>query len=129
MAELDYAFVADFARVESGKLTAVGASYSQVSVEAFPATHFFAIAGRVRAAADTAPIDLRIIVRPPADGPTVIMRGTMTPESGPIAYDGKIGVVFAVTNILLIAGPGLVEIFIEIDGEQQRRLAFDVQQV
>jgi len=30
MAELDYAFIAEFAKVENGKLTAVGASYLDV---------------------------------------------------------------------------------------------------
>ncbi|MGW4365377.1 DUF6941 family protein [Nocardia takedensis] len=129
MAELDYAFVADYATVESGKLTAVGASYTQVSVASFPATHSLALGGRVRAAGGTQQVDLQVAVRPPADGPAVVINGTLTPNGDTAVYEDKIGIVFAVVTILHITGPGLVEVFIDIDGERQRRLAFNVRQV
>jgi hypothetical protein len=44
MAELDYAFIAEFAKVENEKLTAVGASYLEVRTPAFPVQHSFSVA-------------------------------------------------------------------------------------
>jgi hypothetical protein len=53
MAELDYAFIAEFAKVEGGKLTAIGASYMQITPPAFPVAHYLSVAGRIRAPEDT----------------------------------------------------------------------------
>lgn len=58
VAELDYAFIAEFAKVESGKLTVVGASYTEISARSFPTQHFFSCAGRVRMALGEPPADL-----------------------------------------------------------------------
>jgi hypothetical protein len=68
MAELDYAFVADFAQVEAGKLTVVGASYTYFSPPAFPVQHSFAIAGRVRAPEETTSIDMAARIVTPGAG-------------------------------------------------------------
>jgi hypothetical protein len=68
MAELDYAFIAEFAKVElSGTLTAIGASYLEVRPLVFPAQHPFSIAGRIRAPEDTAAINLVIRINPPGN--------------------------------------------------------------
>jgi len=41
-------------------------------------------------------------------------------------YDGKIGVLFAVSTAIFLTTDGLCEIFIDVDKVQQRRLAFRV---
>ncbi|AXK88622.1 hypothetical protein SAMN05421776_12331 [Nocardia farcinica] len=127
MAELDYAFVADFATVEGGKLTAVGASYTMVAVSTFPVQHAFAVAGRVRAPEETETIEVSITVKPPREAPEVIMRGTLLSHRNHVTvYDGKIGIVFAAQNVIQLTGPGLVEVFVDVDGQRERRLAFEV---
>lgn len=125
MAELDYAFIAEFAKVESGKLTAVGASYLQVQPPAFPAQHAFAVAGRIRAPEDTTSIALTIRINAPGNM-NIVINGTLDPGAETIRYDGKLAVLFAATASIIVAAPGLCEIFIDVDGQQQRRLAFTV---
>ncbi|ORV89417.1 hypothetical protein AWC08_21895 [Mycobacterium gordonae] len=125
-AELDYAFVAEYAKVEaSGTLTAIGASYLEVRPPGLPAQHSLAIAGRVRAPEDTQSIELLIRINPP--GPMNIeINGTLTPGPEPVRYDGKVAVLFTAMSVIPLVAPGLCEIFIDIDGREQRRLAFNI---
>jgi hypothetical protein len=125
MAELDYAFIAEFAKVENGKLTAVGASYLEVRTPAFPVQHSFSVAGRIRAPEDTTAIALLIRINPPGNM-NIVVNGTLTPDAETVRYDGKLAVLFAATTSMTLVGPGLCEIFVDIDGQQQRRLAFNI---
>jgi hypothetical protein len=125
MAELDYAFIAEFAKVENGKLTAVGASYLDVRPPAFPAQHSFSVAGRIRAPDDTAAIALVIRINPPGNM-NIVINGTLTPGAETVKYDGKLAILFAATASITLLAPGLCEIFIDVDGQQQRRLAFNI---
>lgn len=127
MAELDYAFIAEYASVEAGKLTAVGASYTTVKVESFPAMHLLSIAGRVRATEGTEGIHLRVSVNPPAPGVEIVADGLLAPNESTTVYDGKIGIIFAISTMVQLAAVGLVEVQIEVDGQHVRRLAFEVQ--
>jgi hypothetical protein len=43
-----------------------------------------------------------------------------------VRYDGKVAVLFAANAGLLLTAPGLCEIFIDVDGQEQRRLAFNI---
>ena len=52
MAELDYAFLADYATISEGRLTAVGASFTHVFVPQLPVEISFAVAGRLRVRED-----------------------------------------------------------------------------
>jgi hypothetical protein len=123
--ELDYAFIAEFAKVESGKLTAVGASYLEVRPPTFPVPHSFSIAGRIRAPEDTEAIGLVIRINPPGNM-NIVFNGTLTPGADSVRYDGKEAVLFAATASIVLATPGLCEIFIDVDGLEQRRLAFNI---
>lgn len=126
-AELDYAFVADYARVEAGKLTALGASYTKLRTAAFPVNHTFSIAGRVRAPEDTEAIALVLRVVTPGPAMNIEFHWTVNPGPESDRYDGKVGVLFALGTSVAILEAGLVEIFIEVDGVPARRLAFDVE--
>jgi hypothetical protein len=126
MAELDYAFVADYAKVELGKLTAVGASYIEVRPPAFPAPHFLSIAGRIRAPEDTEAIGLTIRINPPGNLNVVIDGSIVTTGPETVRYDGKLAVLFTASASIMLTAEGLCEIFIDVDKVQQRRLAFRV---
>jgi hypothetical protein len=123
MAELDYAFIAEFAKVENGKLTAVGASYIDVRPPVFPAAHSLSVAGRIRAPEGTDAIDLRVRIIPPGNAMNIALQWSMQPGPETVPYDGKIGVLFAVSAGIAFVAEGLCEIFVDIDNVQQRRLA------
>jgi hypothetical protein len=127
MAELDYAFVAEYAKVELGKLTAVGASYTDVRALTFPIHHLLAIAGRIRAPEDAGEIIMIVRVNVPGENsPSMEFRYTFTPGPESARYDGKVGILFALNTSLILTEPGLCEITFDVDGSRQRRLAFDV---
>lgn len=127
MAELDYAFLADYAQIEAGKLSALGASYTHARVAALGGQWITSIAGRVRTSVDADPIELTIRIVAPEDAfelnfQTVLQVGE---ESRP--YDGgKVGLLFASTVALPIIATGLYEVFLILDGVEARRLAFDM---
>ena len=126
MAELDYAFIAEFAKVENGKLTAVGASYLDVQPPIFPAAHSFSVAGRIRAPEGTDAIALRIRIIPPGNAMNIVLNWSINPGPETEPYDGKIGFLFAVQAAIALVAEGLCEIFVDIDTVQQRRLAFRI---
>src|SRR5699024_3870914 len=65
MAELDYAFLADYAVVENGRLTAVGASFTHLQVPSLPFQKSLSAALRVRVPAAASTFDLKIELRAP----------------------------------------------------------------
>ncbi|MGO9100108.1 MAG: DUF6941 family protein [Mycobacterium sp.] len=125
MAELDYAFIAEYAKVEAGKLTAVGASYIDIRPPALPAQHMVFVAGRIRAPEDTESIGLRIRINPPGNV-NIILDGAVGVGADIPRYDGKVAVLFAASAAVALVTEGLCEIFVDIDGEEQRRLAFAI---
>lgn len=126
MTELDYAFVAEFAKVDGGKLTAIGASYMEVRVPSFPYHHVVAVAGRIRAEREADPFPFKVSFNAPGGNAELVLEGTIDPQSSPHVYGETAAVLFSVTNTVLMTEPGLCEIFIYINGEEVRRLAFDV---
>jgi Family of unknown function (DUF6941) len=125
MAELDYAFIAEYAKVEAGKLTAVGASYADIHPPALPAQHILFIAGRLRGPEDTESIALKIRIDPPGDM-NIVLDGTVTVGQELPRYDGKVGVLFAASAAVPLIRAGLCEIFVGVDGHEERRLAFAI---
>jgi hypothetical protein len=91
MAELDYAFVAEYAKVEAGKLTVVGASFSDIRPPSLPLHHLLFIAGRVRAPEDAETIGIRVRINPPGSNVNVVVDGTVTVGDDAARYDGKVG--------------------------------------
>lgn len=128
MAELDYAFLADFAKVEpNGTLTAVGASWTHLVSPELPAAHRMAVAGRIRAEIDEGAVGLRIDVHGP-DGVFKLAAGSeLVPGVASRPYGaGLVGLLFALDLQIPLPIAGMYTIYIEINGEQARRLAFEV---
>ena len=120
---LDYAFLADFAQVADGKLTAVGASFTVVAPGQYPTAMQLSIAGRIRVAADTPNTQIEIRVVPPDNAYELKFNGQLIAgDSKP--YDGKIGLLFAFSTQIPLTNPGLYEFHISIDGTHVRKLAF-----
>lgn len=124
--ELDYAFLADYAVVEGGKLTAVGASWTRLQLPVFPSMHQCAVAGRVRApeSAERVPMRIRFAGPPDTLGLDIgfeLVRDAATQQP----YDGKLGYLFAAMLFVPIMAAGLYQIHINIEGQDVRRLAFE----
>lgn len=127
MAELDYAFVADFAKVEAnGTLTSIGASWTFLETKDLPAVHRMAVAGRIRARIDEGPIGVRIDVRGPNDLFNIAASGVVGLTSARPYGDGLVGHLFALDLQIPLPAEGTYTINVEIDGEHVRRLAFEV---
>jgi hypothetical protein len=127
VAELDYAFLAEFARVDpGGKLTAVGASYTIVQTPALPITHLAVVAGRVRSTTAEVVVPLRIEWTLPG-GQATLGFDTSLVADAPVVYDGnKIGLMFAFTTVIPISVAGLCTVRLYLSGVLVRTLAFEV---
>jgi len=118
--ELDYAYLAEYATVNpSGTLTAVGASFTKLVAPALPAQQLIAIAGRIRVPATwPVAIDLKISIEGPLAStspewvtPRMELDATVPPGSG-MAYEDRVGVLFAVMTVFPVLGHGLYQVAI-----------------
>jgi hypothetical protein len=126
MAMIDYAFLADFAKVEpNGTLTAVGASFTFIEVGGLPAGHLLAVAGRVRGVIDET-VDLTLEIKGPDDAFRIGANLQLEPGPGSRPYgDGKIGHLFAINVQIPLPTAGLYTVELST-GKSSRRLAFEV---
>ncbi len=127
MAELDYAFLADYASAETGKLTVVGASYTHVIALTLPSIHQLSVAGRIRATVDEETVALAITVKAPDNQYNITIGSELRPDGAARPYGNKLGLLFSANLQMPIPSEGLYEVLISIEGEQVRRLAFDVE--
>ena len=127
MAELDYAFLADYAAVEDGKLSAIGASFTRVVVPGFPTQLRLHVAGRVRTEVSDWGCDLQVTVTAP-DGSFQLEGSLALQAEDAVPYrDDLVGLLFAVGMELPLQAPGLCEVRLQLDGEQVRMLRFEVE--
>lgn len=124
MAELDYAFIADYSVVQGGKLTAVGASYTHLRVRQLGIAHNLFVAGRIRAPKDFTEIAVAVIVTAPEGAYKLVLEGQLNRPDNIRPYDGKVGLLFSIGTVIAISVQGLYEVTINIDGDFARRLAF-----
>ena len=124
VAELDYAYLAEYAQITDGNLTAVNASFIYIKVPV-PTIFTLAVAGRVRAPADAGEIKLDIkFAAPGENAPTITWQLTLNTEGNPV-YNNKVGILFAVRAGVPIPTHGLYVVTIDIDGKEARALAFE----
>lgn len=124
--ELDYAYLAEFAKAENGHLTAVNASFTEVALRQFPAHIPISVAGRVRRAEGEPDPEIAITISSPGAEDTMNLTFMLSTEQDAVVYDGKVANVFAVSGPVVCGTPGLAEITISINGVLARRLAFEV---
>lgn len=128
MANLDYAFLADYARVETnGTLTSIGASFTHVTAQSLPTSHRIAVAGRVRAPLDERDIQLGIDLVGPNDSWVLRTEAVLNPteDSRPYGDEGLIGHLFALDVQIPLPEEGLYRVNLVLNGEPVRMLAFD----
>lgn len=125
-AELDYAYLAEYAKVESNKLTAVGASYTYLFTDEVPAVHLLTVAGRIRVPEDYGVVPLSINLIAPEEQYVITFETELQQTKDYHPYAGKVGLVFAITMQIPLASTGLYEVNVDVEGKRARRLAFEV---
>lgn len=126
MAELDYAYLADYAQIENGKISALGASYTHAIVPALPTGWSTTVVGRVRVPEDAEPVLLRIELTPPDDSFKLQYEGMLEQQPGFRPYRGLVGLLFTVTAQVPLPAVGLYRFNVWLDDMHVRELAFDV---
>ena len=131
VAELDYAFLAEYARVDpSGSLTSVGASYTHVGIPMTPTQHLLSVAGRIRITTESPSVLLRVVMRDAAKTMSVSYETTLEPVPGARVYAGnKLGILFALNTLMPIIELGSYEVVLELDDVEVRRLYFTAETV
>lgn len=123
---LDYAYLARYAEVVGGMLNAQGASFTQVDVDALPAMFPLSVAGRVRLDQNCPPVPMRIELSGPSPDTPVIATDLIIDPAGEFAYQGRVGVLFALSVHCLLLESGLHTVAITLGDKRVRELMFTV---
>lgn len=127
MARLQYALLAEFAKVDAGGLlTVVGAGFDRVAAQALPAHQAIAVGLRALLAQDEAEAPLRVMLRPP-EGLTLRFETVLRPAPDARPHGGYIGVAMAINLTVPLMVPGAYHLSIAVDGEEQQELSFEVE--
>ncbi|QAV29800.1 DUF6941 family protein [Micrococcus luteus] len=123
---LDYAFLAEYARVEGNSLTAVGASFTLLEVPSLPLSTTIYVAGRFRAPEHGDPFAVTVTAGKADDEAAISMSATFDPKTAMHPYRDRVGITFAVGLPVQLATTGLKQISILIDDQPARDLYFEV---
>lgn len=127
MAELDYAFLADFVQVAGGKMTSVGASFTHVQPVALPALMALGIAARIRAREDEPPVPLGITIEAPDSAYNLHFDASVGRDPSARPYQGRVGLLVAAMLTIPLPVEGLYTVHLHLQDAVVRRLAFDVE--
>lgn len=128
MIELDYAFLADYAAVQEGKLTVVGASFTRIRVSAVPSLLNLSIAGRLRTSVDVHAVSMKLAIEPPEN--QFRIEAGLELKDGGNSYADKQGILFAAQMALPIPALGFYTVTLDIGGTTgiDRVLKFEAEQ-
>lgn len=125
MAELDYAFLAQWAGVQNdGTLTAVGMSFVRVTAPAPGQVFAFCVAGRIRGPHDD-DAELEIAIEAPA-GQLVRVSGALRLTGEGRYSPGRAHSLFAVNTQVPLVEAGLYTVTVTVGGQVGRVLKFEV---
>jgi hypothetical protein len=127
VAELDYAVLADYARVDGdGTLTVVGAHRTVVTVPALPAQQVLAVAGRVWMGRREPSARLTLGALTPHGDVGVVADWPLDPGPEQAEGSGRSSASFAVAVVAPVAVAGGYALVLSVNGEVVRHLAFSV---
>lgn len=130
MAEIDYAFIAEFAKVDptSGTLTVVGASWTYLTTPQVPCAYALSVAGRIRSSVEEEEVELSVTFAGPEDVVQIESSGNVGPGGTRRPYgDGRLGLLWALNMQVVLPVEGLYTVDVTLPKySQTRRLAFEV---
>ncbi len=124
--ELDYAFLASYAAIRDGSLTALDASFTVMAFQRMGSIVHFSLAGRIRADEQAQSVPMKVELFMPGD--PIPVRASIDIDlstEGAARYDGKLGLLFALQFDAPVTAEGLCQVRILIDNEEARVLKFD----
>ena len=123
-AELDYAFLAQWARINNdGTLTAIDASFLRV-IAALGTLFPLAVAGRVRFTGE--PHAAELMIEFDGGGATMSYSATITADENTSYGDGRRHALFALTTQIPVVTEGDYRVNLRLDGDLVRELLFTV---
>jgi uncharacterized protein DUF6941 len=125
MAALDYAILAEFARVDSANLlTVVGGSFDKVQTNAPSATQQIYVALRVLLSEDEDSVAVEVRAVAPSGEPTVAMsnEARRSPEAQPL--DGMFNIMLAIGMLAILQSGGRYVVQVLLNGDMAKELPF-----
>lgn len=127
MATLDYALLAEYARVDpSGLLTVVGASFDRVQASSPGAAQQVFVALRVLLDEQEAPADFNVRVQPPSRQFTIEFTGTAARNEQATVLDGQVAVILVMGVTVPLPEAGRYVVTVTLSGQQAKALPFVV---
>lgn len=126
MTDLDYAFLAEYAKVSEGLLTSVGASYTRVQVPALGGPFNLVVAGRLRGQEGESPL-LGVQVEAPDDRYQVGLNAQLSSAGARSYGDGRVGILFALTLPIPLVSFGVYTVSLRLYDVECRVLKFEVE--
>lgn len=127
MTELDYAYLAEYAKVSEGLLTAIGASYTVVRARDLGGPFNLVVAGRIRGSEGEAPV-LGMRVDAPKERYQLGLDAQLSSAGARPYGDGQVGILFALTMTIPLIDAGTYTVTLRLDGSECRVLRFDVEE-
>ena len=124
MAVLDYAFLADYAAVEGGKLNVLGASFTEVRVGGFPAQQQLFVAGRVRGSITESSPELKLTVTSPDESFRIEGVVELSVDGLEPYFEDRVGLLFAIGVPVPLNAPGLYVVQVDVNDLESRTLKF-----
>ncbi len=126
MAELDFATLAEFAKVDSGGLTIIGAAAAAVDGTLLPTQTVMFVAGRFWFNPDDHPLQLSVVARDPARSYEVSVDGVIEPNVASTLVAGRYSVAFVAVLTIPILTLGWHSIDLRGAGDLIKAMGFEV---
>ncbi|MBS2964908.1 hypothetical protein KGA66_17765 [Actinocrinis puniceicyclus] len=128
LARLQYALLAEFARVDAGGLlTVVGAGFDRVVVPTLPSQQSVGLALRLLVPEGQAESVATLLFRPP-EGPHLRVESLLPTPPDAKPHLGLIGVPLAINLTVPLIAAGVYRWSIAIDGEEEHAITFEVEE-
>jgi hypothetical protein len=129
VAELEFAILAEYARLEpgSGLLTLVGGGFDRVTAQTLPVRLQAAYAVRVSLGEKDEPgADLVVIVESPREESVLQVVGRFDKPDNPVVVGGKVGVTTVAPLVMSLQVAGTYKVRLLINGTEEHGHAFEV---
>jgi hypothetical protein len=129
VAELEFAILAEYARLEpgSGLLTLVGGGFDRVTTQTLPVGLQAAYAVRVSLGEKDEPgADVVVIVESPREEPVLRVVRRLDKPDNSVVVGGKVGVTTVAPLVLSLQVAGAYKVRLLINGTEEHEQAFEV---
>lgn len=128
MAILDYALLAEYARVDAaGLLTVVGASFERVQAQSPGAAQAMSVALRILLDEAESGADFDVQIRPPSGQYALGFSGTAARPTNPVIVDGRAAVILVLGIAVPLVEAGVYSVVVTLSDETVKTVPFVVE--